>query len=224
MLHRKFLIKIKLLILSLVCFGFVHAQTAPFYSDIQHFKTLDSIQFPPRHAILFIGSSSFTKWTDVADYFPGHTIINRGFGGSSFPDLVRYAEDIIFPYAPRQVVIYCGDNDLASSDTVSAQTVLNRFRQLFLLIRQKLPATSVAFVSIKPSPSRQRLMSKMEEANLLIKKYLQKKKNSSFIDVYHKMLNTDGTPMGDIFIKDKLHMNAKGYAIWQKIMEPYLMK
>lgn len=75
----------------------LHAQeTAPFYSDIQSFKTKDSLHFPGAHAILFVGSSSFTKWVDVQDYFPGYTIINRGFGGSSLPDVIRYADDIIF--------------------------------------------------------------------------------------------------------------------------------
>jgi lysophospholipase L1-like esterase len=224
MQNKKLLIRIKLLIVFLVCFGFTNAQIAPFHADIQRFKTQDSIQFPPKNTILFIGSSSFTKWTDVQNYFPGYTIINRGFGGSSLPDLIRYAGDIIFPYKPRQVVIYCGDNDLAASDTVSAQTVFNRFQQLFAMIREKLPATSVAFVSIKPSPSRQRLMPKMREANLLIKKFLKQKKNTAFIDVYHKMLTKDGTPLKDIFLEDDLHMNAKGYAIWQKVMQPYLLK
>ena len=46
----------------------------------------------------------------------------------------------------------------------------------------------------------------------------------AFIDVYHKMLKPDGTPLTDIFIEDNLHMNAKGYAIWKKEIEPYLMK
>jgi len=30
------------------------------------------------------------------------------------------------------------------------------------------------------------------------------------------MLNRDGRPRPDIFGKDSLHMNAKGYSIWQK--------
>jgi lysophospholipase L1-like esterase len=30
--------------------------------------------------------------------------------------------------------------------------------------------------------------------------------------------------MDDIFEGDKLHMNAKGYDIWQKIILPYLDK
>ena len=89
----------------------------PFYNDIRAFKKQDSIQPPPRHAILFVGSSSFTRWTDVQDYFPKHRIINRGFGGSTLQDVIRYAGDIITAYHPKQVVIYCGENDLAASDT-----------------------------------------------------------------------------------------------------------
>ena len=42
------------------------------------------------------------------------------------------------------------------------------------------------------------------------------KKNTVFIDVFHKMLKADGMPMDNIFLEDKLHMNSKGYAIWQK--------
>ena len=196
----------------------------PFSDEIKAFKKQDSIQPPAKNAILFVGSSSFRKWTDVQNYFPGYTIINRGFGGSSFPDLIRYENEIIFPYQPRQILIYCGDNDLASSDNITAQIVFERFKTLFADIRKKHPKVSIAFVSIKPSISRQRLMPKMEEANNLIKSFLEKEKKTAFIDVYHKMLKPDGTPMDDIFLEDNLHMNAKGYAIWQKAIKPYLLK
>lgn len=209
--------------LFLLIVVFAKAQ-APFYNDVQHFKKLDSAHFPAKHAILFVGSSSFTKWTDVQDYFPGYPIINRGFGGSSLPDVIRYASDIIFPYQPRQIVIYCGENDLASADTVTATMVVDRFKKLFVLIRQQVPTATVTFVSLKPSPNRQRLWPKMIDVNTQIKNYLRKKKKTAFIDVYQKMFNKDGTVMQDIFIEDNLHMNAKGYAIWQKIMTPYLQK
>ena len=219
-MKNKILFPVCLFLLSIVL---VKAQ-APFYTDIQHFKRLDSAHFPAKHAILFVGSSSFTKWTDMQDYFPGYPIINRGFGGSSLPDVIRYANDIIFSYQPKQVVIYCGENDLASADTVTAAMVVDRFKKLFVLIRQQLPTATVTFVSLKPSPSRQRLWPKMIDVNTQIKNYLRKKRKTSFIDVYQKMFNKNGTVMQDIFIEDNLHMNAKGYAIWQKIMTPYLQK
>lgn len=215
---------IKLIIVFLLSVCFVKAQHAPFYSEIQQFKMEDSAHFPPKHAILFLGSSTFRKWTDIQKYFPGFTIINRGFGGSTFPDAIRYASDIVFPYQPSQVLIYEGDNDAASSDKITADSVLIRFKTLFYLIREKLPNTNISFVSIKPSLAREKLMPEMAKANSLIQHFLKGKKNGAFIDVFHSMLNENGIPKKDIFSEDGLHMNAKGYAIWKKIIQPYLIK
>ena len=135
----------------------VHAQQQPpFYDEIQQFKKLDSAQFPPKNAILFVGSSSFQKWHDVQDYFPKETIINRGFGGSELTDAIRYANDIIIPYHPREIVIYSGENDLAYSDTITASIVFDRFKKLFSIIRGAMPQVPLVYVSIKPSPSRQK--------------------------------------------------------------------
>jgi lysophospholipase L1-like esterase len=209
--------------LSLVFIATI-ATAQPFAEDIAAFKKQDSSHFPPKNAILFVGSSSFTKWTDVQSYFPGYTIINRGFGGSTLPDVINYAKDIIFPYRPKQIVIYCGENDLAASDTVTSTMVVDRFKKLFSIIRNKMPAVPVVFISLKPSPSREKLWPKMEAANKEIEKFLKKNKKTSFVDVYHKMFKKDGSVMSELFIEDNLHMNANGYAIWQKAIKPYLLK
>jgi len=202
----------------------LYAQEPSFWNEITAFKKADSLNPAPAHPIVFTGSSSFRKWTGVREAFPGYPIINRGFGGSTFPDVIRYADETIFKYQPRQVVLYCGDNDLASSDTVTAQVVYGRFKELFYLIRTKLRKTDILYVSIKPSPSRAKLMPRMEEANRLISDFLHKQKHAAFVDVYHLMLKPDGQPMDDIFEGDKLHMTAKGYDIWQKAILPYLDK
>lgn len=203
----------------------INAQQHPaFWNDIQKFKEADSRTPPPGHAILFIGSSSFTKWTDVQTYFPKYKIINRGFGGSTLPDVIRYAGDIIFPYSPKQVVIYCGDNDAASSPTVSADTIYHRFQRLFSLIRTRLPKAVVTYVSIKPSPSREKFFPVMEKANWEIKEFISRNKRASYIDVWHPMLDDYGKPRKELFGPDMLHMNKDGYVIWQKEIQPYLIK
>ncbi len=205
--------------------GIVKAQqTLPFWNDVQKFKQQDSATFPASNQILFIGSSSFTFWKDVKDYFPRHKILNRAFGGSSLPDLIRYRYEVIFPYAPKQIVMYCGENDFASPDAPSVETVMDRFRILYKYIRDKYPSTPFVYVSMKPSPSRKHLQLKYKEANELIKQFLLKDKKAKFVDVYSLMLNEDGSIMSDIFLGDNLHMNAKGYAIWKKAMQPYLKK
>jgi lysophospholipase L1-like esterase len=204
----------------------VIAQTTqpPFRKEIDAFKKKDSVQMPAPNSILFVGSSSFTKWTDVQDYFPGYPILNRGFGGSSLPDLIRYVDEVIIPYNPKQIVIYCGENDVAASDTVTAQTVLKRFQQLFGLIRNKLPKVPVAFISLKPSVSRWKFEPVIVETNKLIKDFLKKQSKAVFINVHDAMLNADGSVMTDIFIADNLHMNAKGYKIWQPIIKKKLLR
>jgi lysophospholipase L1-like esterase len=218
--------KLKVLLLSLFSAVILFAQeTKPaFWDDIQAFKKKDSVSFPGTNKILFVGSSSFTKWTDVQSYFPAYPIVNRGFGGSSLPDVIRYREDVIFKYKPRQIIIYCGENDLASSDTVTAKTVYNRFMQLFNFIRKNQPNVPVAYVSMKPSPSRQLLMGKMREGNAMIRAFLKTKKQTSFIDVYKDMIDDEGKPRPELFGDDNLHMNKSGYAIWKKSIEPYLKK
>lgn len=202
-----------------------HAQEKiPYWKEVQALKALDSTKFPAANQILFIGSSSFTMWKDVQEYFPSKPILNRAFGGSTLVDLIRFRYDVIYPYQPKQIVMYCGENDFAASDTVTITMVMQRFETLFTLIRAKYKTVPFAYVSMKPSPSRAHLMPKYQEANRQIKMYLSKQTRTSFIDVYHAMLKEDGSSMTDIFKEDNLHMNAKGYAIWKKIIAPYLVK
>ena len=102
--------------------------------------------------------------------------------------------------------------------------VLQRFKALFTLIRTNNPGVPVAFVSLKPSPSRKHLWLKMSQANRLIRKFLHMQPKTAYIDVFNKMFNKDGSVMHELFIEDNLHMNAKGYRIWQKSIEPKLVK
>jgi lysophospholipase L1-like esterase len=196
----------------------------PFWNDIQKFKKADSAIKPPAQPILLIGSSSFTRWNDVQENFPGYTIVNRGFGGSQLTDVIRYFYDVVMPYAPKQVVIYCGENDFAASPTLPTETVVQRFKTLFGMIRQNYPQATLHFVSMKPSPSRVTLLDKYQQANKAIRDFLKSQKNAGFIDVYGAMLDASGKVRSDIFVSDNLHMNAEGYRIWQKIIHPYLKK
>jgi len=216
-----------IVILALLYFSIppAHAQESlPFYKEVQVFKKQDSIQFPAANQILFIGSSSFTMWKDVQEYFPGYPILNRAFGGSSLPDLIRYRYEILYPYQPKQILIYCGENDFAASDTVTVETVVNRFITFFGLLRARYKSVPVAYISMKPSPSRVHLLPKFKEGNQRIRQYLSTQTKTTFVNVYPDMLLPDGTVMKDIFLEDQLHMNAKGYAIWKKRIKKVLIK
>lgn len=178
---------------------------------------------PPKNAILFVGSSSLRMWKNMQEMLPEYSVINRGFGGSNLLDLQRYLGDIVFPYQPKQIIIYSGENDIAS-DTVQAPEVLARFKTVFEQIRQQMPKVAIVFISIKPSPSRLKFKPIIEESNQLIRAYLKKQPKTKYVDVYSKMLLANGRPKPQIFIQDSLHMNQQGYQIWKKAITPYLTK
>lgn len=202
----------------------VLAQTPRFKKDIDAFLSADSLQFPSKGQLLFVGSSSFTYWKDIQDYFPAYPVLNRGFGGSTLVDVIRYADKIILPYQPKQIIIYCGENDIADSIPATPRMVRDRFKTLLKIIRTSLGKVPVAFISIKPSPSRWKLEKQFLKANQLIKRYLKRVRHATYVNIHDAMLLPDGTVNPELFIKDNLHMNAQGYAIWQKIIEPILLK
>ena len=201
-----------------------NAISQPFINEIKAFRRADSTSMPPQNAILLIGSSSFTNWKDVAKYFPEHTIINRGFGGSSLPHMTMYAEDIIFKYNPKQIIIYCGENDLTGGPTITADTIFNRVKKLHQLIISSYKKVPIAYISMKPSPIREKYLETMQKGNAMIKSFMEHQKRSSYIDVYSSMLDANGKILTHIFLSDKLHMNAEGYKIWQGVIAPYLVK
>lgn len=202
---------------------FFNAQEKPaFWNDIEHFKQINQNNPPPKNAILLVGSSSFTMWKDVGDYFPEKVIINRGFGGSSLYDLNFYSDELLKPYAPKQIIIYCGENDFAGNEKLKPKEVFNRFKHFYAEIRKYYPEIPVDYVSIKLSPSREKLWPQFIATNSLIKKFMNKNKNASYIDITKAMNDNSGTIRKDLFLEDMLHMKQEGYTIWAQQMRPYL--
>jgi lysophospholipase L1-like esterase len=191
-----------------------------FEAEIKAFEAADKTNPPPARAILFVGSSSIRLWKTLAQDFPHRKVINRGFGGSQIADSLAFADRIILPYKPKTVVLYAGDNDIAAGK--SPEDVFADFKALTQKIHAKLPRTRIGFISIKPSPSRWHLVEKIKTANRLIAEFCGRDKRLVYIDVFTPMLRADGTPRPELFVEDKLHLNAKGYELWARIVAPHL--
>lgn len=209
-----------LLILSLALVSALGAAPEKWKASIDKFTAADAANPPPKGAILFAGSSSIVKWTTLKADFPVKVILNRGFGGSELSDLLHYVDRIVIPYAPSRIVIYGGENDLQQGQTPAA--VLASFRSLCEKVHTALPATRVAFISIKPSPSRAKILPAVNEANRLIATECAQDPRRVFINIYPAMLGADGQPRRELFLADMLHLNADGYAVWRPLVAPFL--
>ena len=197
-------------------------QGFPFADEIRAFKQQDSVHFPPKNGILFIGSSSIRKWTDLESRFADKPIVRRGVGGCELGQLLDfYTPYILFPYAPRKIFIYAGENDIASGK--SAKLVAEEFSQLWILIHQQLPSATIYFMSIKQGIARAKYAPQVSEANAMIAAYLSNMSHTAYIDM-NTAIYKQGTdkPDSSLFEKDYIHLNKTGYDKWQKILQPYV--
>lgn len=192
-------------------------------NDIKTILAYDRIYKIPEHPIVFVGSSSVRMWTGLQEAFGKYNVINRGIGGAVIDDIAYYADQLIIHYKPRQVVLYVGDNDLGSANE-TADTIANKTIALYKQIRTALPDVPFVYISIKPSPSREKYREKIEAANKLLKRFFDGEPHVNFIDVYSRMLAKDGSFRGELFQSDMTHMLPLGYAIWEKALEPVLVR
>jgi lysophospholipase L1-like esterase len=197
------------------------AQIDQWEAEIQAFEAEAEADLPPDGAVLFVGSSSIRMWTTLADDFPSVPVINRGFGGSEIADAIRFADRIVLPYEPRIVLLYAGDNDIANGK--SAPEVLADVQRFVDLVHESLPETRIAFIAIKPSIARWKLVDEMETANNLVREYAAAANDRvEYIDIFTPMLGEDGRPRQELFMEDGLHLNDEGYALWRQVVAPFL--
>lgn len=190
-------------------------------ASMEAFAAADLRQAPQPGGVVFVGSSSIRMWNDLETSFADQpVVIKRGFGGSQLIDCVKLVHRLVLPYKPRLVVVYAGENDLAEG--VSPWAVTQRFADFVQSVKAELPQARIAFVSIKPSPSRAGMLAAVRETNTMIKAYSQIEPQLDFIDVFSPMLGADGQPRPELFLGDRLHLNADGYAIWQRVIALHL--
>jgi lysophospholipase L1-like esterase len=220
---KKYILKLKLAFVACFLVFAAFSQYNPedkWGESIAKFEQQDSVSMPEPGGILFLGSSSFTIWKDVSDYFPGKNIVNRGFGGSEMSDLLHFKEKLILPYQPKQIVVYVGENDIAAGE--APESVFEEGKQLVNWTKGQFPEVQFLFLSAKPSPRRWELRDKMQDLNLMLSEFASENEAVEHANIWSMMLGENGKPKPEIFLKDSLHMNANGYKIWQKVLTPYL--
>lgn len=202
----------------------LHAQTqtkpaddpfAKWEKSISQFEAKMAESKPKPGGTLFIGSSSIRLWK-LDESFPELNAVNHGFGGSEIADSIHFFDRAIVPLAPATIILYAGDNDMAHGK--SAEVVHADFRKFVKLVHGKFPKTRIGFVAIKPSIKRWNLSSDMKDANDRIAKTCEANSKLTYIDIWTPMLGDDGKPMPDLFAKDGLHLNPKGYKMWTGVV------
>jgi len=189
----------------------VEKKAAGWETAIAKFQEEDAKTPPKAGSTVFVGSSSIRMWK-LEQSFPGAVVYNRGFGGSKFPDATKYMDRILAAHKPKNVVIYSGDNDIGGGAT--AEKAAADGIACIEAARKAAPGARVAIIGVKPSGSRWAKWPVAQAANALLRKYCDGKADLLYLDPAPLMLGSDGMPLPELFLKDRLHMTAEGYRRW----------
>lgn len=179
--------------------------------EIAAMEEQDKLKPPPSGRLLFIGSSTIRGWRTLAQDYPDQKVINRGFGGSQIVDATHFADRLIFPHAPRMVLLRAGGNDIHAGK--SAEQVFRDFQDFVATVHSKLPQIEVVFIGLAPAPARWDERDENRKLNELVEAWSKQTEGVKYVDTYDTTLDADGTPREELFVKDRLHFNAEGYRL-----------
>ncbi|HPD31163.1 MAG TPA: GDSL-type esterase/lipase family protein [Phycisphaerae bacterium] len=190
--------------------------------DIAAYEATDRIHPPPKGGVLFIGSSTIRRWKTLAEDFPDHQVLNRGFGGSQIIDAVHFAERIIFPYEPRMIVLRAGGNDIHAGK--SPEQVFADYKAFVAKVHARLPNTQIVYISNNPTPARWPEWEANKTLNTLIENYTRQRPCLKYLETSDLVLRSDGQLREELFVADRLHYNAEGYRLLAERLRPLLPK
>jgi len=190
--------------------------------EIAALEQADKTNPPPQGGVLFIGSSTIKRWTTLAQDFPEHKVVNRGFGGSQICDATHFAERLIFPHRPKMILLRAGGNDLNAGK--SAAEVFADYQEFVKTVQAKLPETEIVFIGLSPSIARWKQADKEKALNDSVQKFIAGKPHLKYIETYDMVLGDDGQPRAELFVADKLHFSPAGYKLFTDRVRPHLPK
>jgi acetyl esterase/lipase/lysophospholipase L1-like esterase len=188
--------------------------------EVEAMEAADKTNPPPKNATLFIGSSTIRLWKTLVQDFPGVPVINRGFGGTEIVDATHFADRLVFPHAPKRIVLRAGGNDLNAGKT--PEEVFADFKEFVSVIHARLPETEITFLSLSPSLARWPQAPREKKVNDLVAAFVQNQPHLKYLESYDLPLGKDGKPRAELFVADKLHFNAAGYKLLVERVRPFV--
>lgn len=174
--------------------------------------------------IIFLGNS-ITAGVDWMELLSLPQARNRGISGDiTFGVLERLSE--VTEGKPSVVFILIGINDI--SRNIPDSLIARNYRTIIDRIRTESPNTTIYVQTLLPvnnSFSKYKNHYNKDEHIKTVNEALKKicaTKSVHLIDIHDHFLDDEGKLIRD-YTEDGLHLNAKGYAAWKKLLDPYII-
>lgn len=170
---------------------------------------------------VFYGSSSFRFWHRMVEDIGDLSLINAGFGGGTYQGAIEHYERVLKPLNPKQILVYFGENDIASDGQTAEQT-LAMHQQFHAMLRADFPTTKVTYLDIKTGPSRWLWHQEYTKFNSLLASSLESDPQAKTLDIMSCLLGANGLPAQKYFEDDGIHVTPLGYALWVPLIQQAL--
>lgn len=188
-----------------------------FYRDKKsHFEAL------PKTAgeIVFLGDS-LTDLCEWAEVFRNEKIKNRGICGDTTEGILNRISNII-ESKPQKLFLMIGINDL--NQGVSVEDIANHYQVILETLKAQAPEITVFIQSLLPINNQIRnhdLNQQIVNLNARLKE-LAEAFSFQYINLFSAFLDKNNH-LDIQYTSDGVHLNGKGYLVWQEIIQKYVV-
>lgn len=171
---------------------------------------------------------SITEGFEIAKYFPGRRVLNRGIGadviGNDLPPednrgVLKRLDESVFNCSATDVFLMIGINDLGSGR--SPETMEQGYREILQRIKTETPRVRVHVQSVLPTRDNYA----KHNANVVAfngrLKNLAEEFGYDYLDIHALMVDDKGELKID-YTGDGLHLNEAAYKVWLAEVERVL--
>lgn len=201
---------------------YIEAAEKKWTKDIAAFDTLNESTESSPDSILFIGSSSIRRWSSMSVDMAPYQTIRRGYGGAKYTDMAVFAERIVSPHQYRAIVMFVGNGVTGKPEDHTPDQIEALARHIVSVSHAHQPDAPFFILEITPCEKRFDAWPKIRAVNARLREVALSTPMTYFIPTASEFLSSQGTPRNELFVEDKLHLNADGYQLWSDIIRARL--
>jgi lysophospholipase L1-like esterase len=175
---------------------------------------------------VFLGDSHIEYGGDWAARLGNPHIRNCGVAGDDADDVYHRLRPVAEGH-PCRLLLAVGINDI--SHGLTTEEISQRIRRIIDALHRESPQTKLYLQSLLPINESfglwTSLTGKTEQVPQLNSRLrlMAREEQAAYIDVFDAFCEEDTHTLRAALSVDGLHLNAKGYALWEQLLRPYVV-